>query len=247
MNNNHSHKLNDSFNYTLNGISHEIPIHSNLIIHQNPLQDKLLISQKFILKYIHDFLQFHSIDYFIIHNTLLGYHLFQGIHIFYPTIEICLNQHHLPKFIKLKEEIIRDGFTFHESQHHIILSSSFFQKSNVELIIHILYSNEDELQLYHFQYPEKTKINHLLYDIYPLQNVKYEEFNVSVPNKITKVLENCQFNLNFIQFKNSNQKKREIIQNDDTTSTTSNSTLENIQHSIFNTFHEIKNNLTFKI
>jgi hypothetical protein len=43
-------------------------------------------------------------------------------------------------------------------------------------------------------------INHPFYDIFPIKKSNFEEFNISVPNKIDKVLESYNFNLNYIVF-----------------------------------------------
>lgn len=203
----------DTFNYTLNGIAHEIPLLSHIQIQQKPLDDKLLISQKFLLKYIHDLFEVHSIDYFLIQHSLLGYYVFQGIHIFYPSIQICINEHHKQKLQKRKDEILSDHFDFDEFDDHFIISSSFFSKSNVQAFIYILKTDPDHPQeLSHSIQHEKY--HHKLYDIYPLQKVKYEEFEVFIPHKINTVLENYHFHLQFIQFK-ENDSKREIIEEEE--------------------------------
>jgi hypothetical protein len=225
----------DTFNYTLNGIQHQISLKANLQIHQKPLEDKFLISQKFILKYIHDLFEIHSIDYFLVNHSLLGHYVFQGIHIFHPSIEICMNEYHLAKLKKIKEDIFADEFHIEEHNHYFILSSSFFSKVKVKLFIYILYTNpENPQELFH--YLSKDKKIHQLYDIYPLQKVPYEEFFVYIPHKIMEVLQNYNFDINYIEFKENPEQKREIIGEgaEDTFE-------EKIQQTIFQPFMFIKN------
>ena len=41
--------LNDKYNYTLNGIEHEIILNNNLIINKEPIDEKILISNKYLI------------------------------------------------------------------------------------------------------------------------------------------------------------------------------------------------------
>lgn len=207
--------MNDSYKYILNGIEHEIPSQSNLVIQQKPLHEKILISQKYILKYWHDFMEIHQMEYFISHHTLLGHHLFQGIHLFYPHIEVIVPFHHFQKIVKMKDEFQKDEFQLLEYPHHMILTSSFFAKQSIELFIYSLLPNPSHSTEFHIIYPEnQEKQKFQLYEIYPLQKKPYEEFEIYIPHKPLPILQNAHFNLHFIQFKENNDlsQKREIIQ-----------------------------------
>ena len=41
----------DKYNYSLNGIEHEITLNHTLKIEQKPINEKILVSNKYILKY----------------------------------------------------------------------------------------------------------------------------------------------------------------------------------------------------
>ena len=132
--------ITDKYNYTLNGIQHQIPLQSNLLIQKKPLDEKILISLKFLIKYIHDLFLFHQIDYFLLSHTLLGLYIFKGIHIFHPQLEIGISSNHLYKLNKIKDEIIQDDFHFDNSSlpHFITISSSFFKYTTVSITIYII-------------------------------------------------------------------------------------------------------------
>ena len=75
----------DKYNYSLNGIEHEITLNHNLKIDQKPINEKILVSNKYILKYINDLFDFHSIEYCLVSHALLGVYIFNGINIFNQT------------------------------------------------------------------------------------------------------------------------------------------------------------------
>ena len=211
--------MNDSYKYILNGIQHEIPTQSHISIQQKPLSEKILISQKYILKYFHDWMELHEMEYFITHHTLLGHQIFQGIHIFHPYCEVCVPSHHFQKLAKMKSEFEKDEFTLIEHPHHMILSSTFFSKHPIQLFIYSLISHSTTFEI---QYPKKKTFD--LYDIYPLQKSEYEEFSLFIPHKPNSILKNADFNLHFIQFKENNllqNPKREIIEEPDVSSISS--------------------------
>ena len=62
--------LKNNYNYILNGISHEININSSIKIQSYPLDEKKLLSNKFMIKIINDLFEYLSIDYCIINKTL---------------------------------------------------------------------------------------------------------------------------------------------------------------------------------
>lgn len=205
--------ITDKYNYTLNGIQHQIPLQSNLLIQKKPLDEKILISLKFLIKYIHDLFDYHHIDYFLLSHTLLGLYIFKGIHIFHPHLEIGISSNHLYKLNKLKDEMIQDDFLYDNSSlpHFITISSSFFKQTSVSITIYIIYQNEDDKkELFHHH--ENKKIIHELYDIYPIEKTKFEEFEVCVPKKIENVLTHYSFHLQFLHFKeNDDSPKHEIM------------------------------------
>ena len=82
--------LKNNYNYILNGISHEIEIKSNIKIKQNPLDEIVLISNKFMLKFINDLFDYNSIEYTLMGNTLLGCEIFKGINIFKKIIYLII-------------------------------------------------------------------------------------------------------------------------------------------------------------
>lgn len=207
--------LKDKYNYTLNGIEHQIPLNSNIIINSEPLNEKILISNKFLIKYLHDLFSLNSIDYFITYHTLLGYYVFEGINLFKKNIYLCISDHHLNKLLKLKEQIIKDDFIFEEKDNYYIIKTSFFDKIIVSSYIYII-KNDENKKLIH----SINNIESILdfYDIYPLQEKNYEEFKIFIPNKIDNVLNSYLFNLNSIIFNsdsiNELKNKKNNINND---------------------------------
>ncbi len=201
--------LTDKYNYTLNGIEHQISLNSKISIQIEPLDEKLLISNKFLIKYIHDIFFSHNIEYFITYNTLMGYYVFEGIHLFKRDLYICIPDHHLNKLLKIKEQIIKDDFIFEEKEKEnlYIIKTSFFDKIVVNCFIHIIKNDENKKLIHHIDQFE-SKLD--FYDIYPLQEKKYEEFSIFIPNKIENVLNSFSFNLNSIVF---NEKEKISLYN----------------------------------
>ena len=74
--------LKNNYNYILNGIPHEVNINSSIKIKSDPLEEKKLLSNKFMIKILNDLFLYLSIDYCIINQTLLGHKIFKGINIF---------------------------------------------------------------------------------------------------------------------------------------------------------------------
>jgi hypothetical protein len=231
--------LSDKYNYTLNGIQHQIPLHSNLIIQKKPLDEKILISLKFLMKYIHDLFDYHHIDYFLLSHTLLGQFIFKGIHIFHPQLEIGISSNHLYKLNKIKEEIIHDDFLYDDSYlpNYLSISSSFFKQTPVSLYIYIINQNEDDKkELFHHH--ENKKIVHQLYDVYPIEKVKFEEFEVCVPKKIENILNHYSFHLSFLHFKENEEEsqKHEVMIIERPNEESLSSSISSISHQFFQKF-----------
>jgi hypothetical protein len=201
--------LSDKYNYTLNGIEHEIILNNSIRIDKNPLNDKILVSNKYMVKYINDLLDYNSIEYCFVGQSLLGIYIFKGINIFDSQLEICTSDNNFFKLKKLEEEIKEDGFDITYNNNNICISTIFFD--NIKTCIYI-YPIENQINDDSLKY---TTINnkiilHEFYDIYNIKKTVFEEFEVSIPNKIEKVLQSYDFNLEYIIFtkkKNKNQKK----------------------------------------
>lgn len=203
--------LKDKYNYSLNGIEHEIILNNNLKIDQKPINEKILVSNKYIIKYINDLLDYHSIEYCIISNSLLGIYIFNGINIFNPTLEICTADSNFHKIKKIEDEIKNDGFEIKFNEKNIKISTIFFDNIKTSIYIYPLNSNEKNDLLSYITYDKKI-LSHNFYDIYPIKKNKYEEFEVSVPNKIDKILESYDLNLNYIVFSKDKVKDKKIIE-----------------------------------
>ena len=203
--------LNDKYNYSLNGIEHEIILNHTLKIEQKPINEKILVSNKYLIKYINDIFDYHSIEYCLVSNCLLGVYVFNGINIFHPTLEICTSDSNFIKLKKLEEEIINDNFIINFNEKYIKISTLFFDKIKTSIYIYPLENqiNSDEMNYITF---DNKEIIHKFYDIYPIKKTKYEEFNVSIPNKIEKVLESYKFNLNYISFTKKKNDNKKIIE-----------------------------------
>lgn len=159
------------------------------------------MSQKYLLKYLHDFFTYHNIDYSIFYNTLLGYDLFEGLHIFYHQIELIMMYRNFEEFSK---ELINDGFHIDFMSKYIcIISSSFMNKIQVKTFIYFIHNGDDSLYFLSPLYVNQCKkykdllkekeSYHLkfisLNQIFPCKKVKYEDFEIFIPNKSEQILE----------------------------------------------------------
>ena len=203
--------LNDKYNYSLNGIEHEITLSHAIKIDQNPINEKILVSNKYLLKYINDFFQYHSIDYCLVSNALLGAYLFNGINIFNQNIELCTLDSNFIKLKKLEEDIIKDDFKIEFNEKYIKISTSFFDKIKVCAYVYPLENEINSDRLTYCTY-ENTYIIHNFYDIFPIKQQKFEEFEICVPNKIDKVLIEYKFDLNYISFTKKKNDNKIIIE-----------------------------------
>ena len=222
--------LNDKYNYSLNGIEHEITLNHTLKIEQKPIDEKILVANKYIVKYINDLFQYNSIEYCFINHSLLGIYVFNGINIFNPTIELCTLDSNFLKLKKLEEDIIKDDFNIEFNEKYIKISTIFFDKK-VNAYIYPLENemNSDKLTYYTYN---NIYIIHDFYDIFPIKQHKYEEFEVSIPNKIEKILISYDFDLNYISFTKNKNDHKKIIEEVDKKSSINNIIKDNINNII---------------
>ena len=192
--------MNNNYNYLLNGISHKININSNIKITNEPLDEKTLLTNKFMLKIINDLFEYLNIDYCLINKTLLGQKIFNGVNIFEDNIEILIQKNNIKKILKEENYLLDNQIFLKKNDKYYTLSTSFFDY--IEMKCYIYLFTEENNKLYFYNY--LNEIIHLdFYDIYPLKKEIYEEYYVSIPNKTNNVLKNCNINLNFIHFKNN--------------------------------------------
>lgn len=203
--------LKNNYNYILNGIPHEININSSIKIQSDPLDEKKLLSNKFMIKIINDLFEYLSIDYCIINKTLLGHKIFKGINIFEEDIEVIIQKNNLKTVLK-EDEYLNDNNIFIQNidNKYIIAKTIFF--NNIEVITYIYLFNEDN-NIINF-YNNELKIYNLnFYDIFPIKKEEFEEFVVNVPNKIDNVLKTCDINLNFITFRSLKMVTKRFLEN----------------------------------
>jgi hypothetical protein len=55
-------------------------------------------------------------------------------------------------------------------------------------------------------------ITHTFYDIFPIKKNKFEEYEISIPNKMDKVLESYNFDLKYITFTKKKEVNKKIIE-----------------------------------
>ena len=194
--------MKDIYNYSLNGVYHEIELNNKIKIIDKPKNEINLYSQKLLLKYIHDLFEIYKIDYFISNHTLLGYKIFNGIHIFKNYIELTILDTYIDKIDKIKQKIIDDEFTILITENYIKVSTIFMNECTVSMFIYILKQdiNQDKL----ITNIKNKNYYHNFYDIYPLHKKEYEDIHVYVPNKIEKVLNNYDIKMENIIFTNTN-------------------------------------------
>jgi hypothetical protein len=203
--------MKDKYNYSLNGIEHEIILNHTLKIDQKPLNEKILVSNKYLMKYINDLFDYHSIEYIVVGNTLLGVYIFNGINIFNQTLELCTLENNFFKIRKIEDEIKNDNFDIIFNDNYIKISTIFFDNIRSTIYIYPLNNDQNEDALNYITYNNQIII-HPFYDIFPIKKNNFEEFNISVPNKIDKVLESYNFNLNYIVFTKKKKDNKKIIE-----------------------------------
>jgi len=95
------------------------------------LNDKILVSNKYMIKYINDLLNYNSIEYCFVVQSLLGIYIFTGINIFDPILEICTSDNNFFNLKKLEE----DGFDIVFSNDYIKIYTIFFD--NIKTCLYI--------------------------------------------------------------------------------------------------------------
>jgi hypothetical protein len=203
--------MKEKYNYSLNGIEHEITLNHNLKIDQKPLNEKILVSNKYLMKYINDLFDYNSIEYIVVGNSLLGVYIFNGINIFDQTLEVATLENNFFKIKKMEHEIKNDDFEIIFNDSYIKLSTIFFDNIKSSVYIYSLNNDQNDDKLNYINYNNNI-ISHDFYDIYPIKKNNFEEFNISVPNKIEKVLESYNLNLNYIVFSKKKKDKKKIIE-----------------------------------
>jgi hypothetical protein len=222
----------DKYNYSLNGIEHIITLNNNIKIDKSPLNDKILVSNKYIIKYINDLFDYHSIEYCFVGQSLLGIYIFNGVNIFNPLLEVCTLDSNFYKIKKLVQEIKDDGFDIIFYNNYIKISTIFFDNIKSSIYIYSI-ENENTDDLLKYNTINNNTIYHQFYDIFSIKKKVFEEFEVSVPNKIEKVLETYNYNLDYITFtREKNKNHNEIIENIETKSTLNTFIKENIKENI---------------
>lgn len=202
----------DRYNYKLNGIEHEIILNNNIKINMTPIDDKLLISNKFMLKYINDLFDYNNIEYFILNNVLMGQYVFKGINIFEKNLEIGTLAINIHKIKKLEEELTNDDFIIVYYENYIKITTTFLKKYKTSIYIYLVNhnSNTDNIDI---TLQNGKSISHKFYDIYPIKKETFEEFTISIPNKVEAVLLKFNYNLNYIVFSDKyNEEKQQIIE-----------------------------------
>jgi hypothetical protein len=201
----------DRYNYKLNGIEHEIILNNNIKIDMKPIDEKILISNKFMLKYINDLFDYYNIEYFIINNVLLGSYVFNGVNIFQKNLEIATLSINLHKIKKIEDEIKNDDFQIVYNDNYIKITTTFLKKYKTSIYIYLVNNNSDDDSITYKLY-NNTELYHKFYDIYPIKKEKFEEYTISIPNKIENVLLSYNFNLNYIVFSNKKDDTLNIIE-----------------------------------
>ena len=185
------------YNYTLNGISHEVQITNQLKFKNEPLPQKILLSNKYFIKIINDLFDYLSIEYIPIKNTLLGHKIFNGVHIFDDEIEFMIEKNNFKKILKERHYLHENNIYFSFIDNlYIKLRMNLFDSYYSEINIY-LFENNNNIITFEDQYKNKYTSN--FYDIFPIQKKKYEEFEISSPHKIDNVLEQQHINLNYIE------------------------------------------------
>lgn len=200
----------DRYNYKLNGIEHEIILNNNIKIDMEPIDDKLLISNKFMIKYINDIFDYYNIDYFAVNNLLMGQYVFKGINIFQKHLEIGTLAINIHKIKKIEEELTNDEFNLSYYDNYVKITTTFLKRYKTAIYIYLVNHNSDEDTIQYTLF-NKKEINHKFYDVYPIKKDKFEEFSISIPNKVENVLSTFYNNLNYIVFSDKENAETQLI------------------------------------
>ena len=166
--------LKNNYNYILNGISHEIEIKSNIKIKQNPLDEIILISNKFMIKFINDLFDYNSIEYTLMGNALVGCQIFNGINIFKNDIELITLKNNNIKIKNLEEYLVNNNFTMNLFDNYIEINTYFFNDYKCTVVIYLLENSKKNLILIK---NKNNTFNFDLYDIFPVKKKVFEEFD----------------------------------------------------------------------
>jgi hypothetical protein len=112
---------------------------------------------------------------------------------------------------KIESEIKKDDSDIIFNDNYIKISTVFFDNIKSTIYIYPLNNDQNDDALNYTTYNNQL-INHPFYDIFPIKKSNFEEFNISVPNKIDKVLESYNFNLNYIVFTKKKKDNKKIIE-----------------------------------
>lgn len=206
--------IDDKYNYILNGIEHEIILNHKIKINEKPINEKILVSNKYIIKYINDLFDYNSMEYSFVGNALLGIYIFNGVNIFNQKLEICTLDSNFFKIKKLEDDIRKDDFVILFTDQYIKITTIFFDNIKTTIFIYPLI-NDSQNDILNYTTIDNIKISHSFYDIFPIKKHTFEEFNVSTPNKIENVLETFNFNLNFIYFSKNKKESKKIIEEEE--------------------------------
>ena len=191
----------NNYNYILNGIVHETPLNSSIKFESEPLEQKYLITNKYFIKIINDLFDYLSIEYTIIKNTLLGQKIFNGVNIFEEFNEFLIEKNNIKKLLKEKDYLKSNYIDLHFiDEKYFLLETRIFNELKTYAYIYIFDVDNDIVT-----FCDKTNqvFNFKFYDVYPIQKNKFEEFEVSVPNKIDIVLKQTGIKLDYLILKSN--------------------------------------------
>ena len=110
---------------------------------------------------------------------------------------IIIEKNNFKKLLKEKDYLIENEIKFHFiRQEYLSLKLNIFDSYFSEINIYFF---ENDNNFIHFYDKYRNKLKCHFYDIFPIQKKRFEEFEISNPNKINELLNN-QFNLNHIEF-----------------------------------------------
>jgi phosphorylcholine metabolism protein LicD len=187
--------LNNGSKYKIFNVEHTI--NENLIIDKPiPMTDINILENLYnVIRYTTQFLQKNNIIYCIESGTLLGCVRHQGIIPWDNDMDITIFKDGYDKMLEIQDQFNRDGFRI---LHCTPGFKIFFNQVNYgELFV---YDFNSKLNGYCMAYPylddTPTFYTHDLYfntlykknDIFPLQQMLFEDFIVYVPNNIVNIL-----------------------------------------------------------
>ena len=115
------------------------------------------------------------------------------------------------KIKKIEDEIKNDDFQIVYNDDYIKITTTFLKKYKTSIYIYLVNHNSSDDSITYKLY-NNTELYHKFYDIYPIKKEKFEEYTISIPNKIENVLLSYNFNLNYIVFSNKKDDTQNIIE-----------------------------------